>query len=59
MAQTVMIFGPNVLHGAFEEGVVQVAHVVHSAFGAKFLPGVIEIEQHDDAPVSGVSLPRG
>src|SRR5207253_5723891 len=39
---------PNTADRAFNYSVMQIADVAHATFGAKFFPGMIEIEQHDD-----------
>ena len=58
IAQTVMIFGLTRPHRAFDHGVVQIAHRVHSPFGFEFFPSVIEIEQHDDTGLGVESSKR-
>ena len=37
------------MHRAFDDGQAQVAHGVHAAEGAEFVPGVVEVEEHHDA----------
>src|SRR5207237_9047392 len=51
-------FRPNALHGAFDDGEVKVAHRVHAAETAKSFPGMVQVEQHDDASL-GIETGEG
>src|SRR6266436_2550250 len=39
----------NALNGAFNDGVLQISHRVHSTGRNEFFPGMIKVKEHDDA----------
>src|SRR6516164_2566872 len=42
-------FGANALDGAFNDSGLEVVHGVHATGGAEFVPGVVQVEEHDNA----------
>src|SRR5438105_4349387 len=42
-------FGPDALDRAFDDSGLEVVHGIHAPRSAEFVPGVIEVQQHDDA----------
>src|SRR5262249_30012807 len=45
-------FGSDPLDRAFDDCSLQIVHGIHFAGGAEFVPGVVEIEEHDNAGFS-------
>src|SRR5262249_23535828 len=45
-------FWANALDRAFDDGGLEIVHGVHAAGSAEFVPGMVEVKEHDDAGLS-------